>query len=318
MADANASLIAHELSCKLAGESTAETLTMRRRFWIFIALAILAATGVPAPAATFQNLDFEAYPGAALPGSATMPSWQLVDQLGDGTVIYQNEQPGLVYPFLGFHIGDGPVIGVNGVVPQLPNRLQGNFSITLIPQDPGAGIVPTESAALARKAQVQEGGLAQTAEVPAWARSVWIATLTSYPSLVDMSFSNHRVELGLATAAQATQMLAQAALDPPSGLENPLLLPPNDPSINFLAGNIEPIAGRTRELKILPELGISYLGGLPNPFGYYVNAQPITFDMIVFSPLPWDGPAVTVPEPQSMLVLLTAIPAIWLRRRAIA
>src|SRR4051812_393531 len=101
---------------------------MRQRIWTVIGTAILATSASRIPAATFQNMDFEAYAGAP-----TMPSWQLVNQLGNGTVIYQNSQPGFLYPFVGYHIGNGPVIGVNGVSPQFPNQLQGKYSVTLIP-----------------------------------------------------------------------------------------------------------------------------------------------------------------------------------------
>lgn len=116
---------------------------------IVIGAAILATTGSRIPAATFQNMDFEAYPaGAAYPASASMPSWQLVNQTGSGTVLYQNSQPGVPYPFVGYHIGNGPVIGPNGASGQ-PNQLQGQYSLTLIPYKDSSVFYATESAAQA-------------------------------------------------------------------------------------------------------------------------------------------------------------------------
>lgn len=280
---------------------------MRERIWIVIGVAFLAAVGSRIPAATFQNMDFEDYPGAS-----TMPSWQLVNQLGNGTVIYQNSQPGFLYPFVGYHIGNGPVIGVNGVSAQFPNQLQGQYSVTLIPYKDSSVFFPTESAAQAALNNAQHGGLAQTADVPSWAQSVWVATTTQTPSDMSMTFSGHQVTLGSATSVQAAPMLALASSSP--GI-SPLILPPNNPSVRYLAGNISTIAGLTRELKILSGRGSVSSGVSPNGTQYFAFTPSITFDFIVFSPLPWAGPAVNVPEPQAILILLTAIPALSMRRR---
>jgi hypothetical protein len=287
---------------------------MRERILIFVGAAILATIGSRIPAATFQNMDFEAYPaGAAYPASGTMPSWQLVNQLGNGTVLYQNSQPGVFYPFVGYHIGNGPVIGVNGVSAQFPNQLQGQYSLTLIPYKDSSVFYPTESAAQAALDNAQHGGLAQTADVPPWAQSVWVATTTQSPSDMNMTFSGHPVTLGAATNVQASAMLALASTSP--GLAFPLMLPPNNPSVHYLAGNISSIAGLTRELKILSGRGSVISGASPSGTDYFASTPSVNFDMIVFSPLPWAGPAVDVPEPHAILILLTAIPALLMRRR---
>ena len=110
-------------------------------------------------------------------------------------------------------------------------------------------------------------------------------------------------------------MLALANTSP--GL-TPLVPPPSGPSVHYLAGNISSIAGLPRELKILSGRGFVSSGGSPNGTVYFASAPSLTLDMIVFSPLAWAGPAVNVPEPGAILILLTAIPALSIRRRAAA
>jgi hypothetical protein len=268
-------------------------------FLVHITLIVAEAAATP-----FQNLDFEAWPG-----QAPMPGWQLVMQEYDGTLLYQgaDNNPMAIYPFYGEHIGFGPIIAVNGWAGSFPTTLppiEGQYSISLRGSPHNGTYFATRPPAEAAMKETVYGGVAQTAVVPATAKSVWIATL----GVPDMFFNNFPVALSAATNSQALAMLAQESMD------STFLT--NNPSIKFYAGNIETISNLTRELKLLPRAYVSVIGAEPAPlFGYEVFSGGASFDKIVFSSLAWDGPAVNVPEPASVLLLGPAI-AVLRRRRA--
>jgi hypothetical protein len=269
---------------------------------------------VEAAAAPFQNLDFENYPGGP-----ALPGWQLTMDRGDGTALYNGVGPiPGSYPFVGFHIGDGPVIGVNGSAGPIffPNELQGNFSISLRNTPNYEFPFSTLSAAQAARDNVLVGGIAQTGDVPSWAKSVWMAVpgeapFTAQEGYSGLKFSEHPVYLKTATDAQATAMLVNEGLVAPPGLNDPNSPPDFRPPLHFVAGNIETIAGLSRRLKISSQPTASEIA---NTGIFEMNGGGSTFDMIVFSSLPWDGPAVNVPEPAAGLLLLPAL-AVLRRRR---
>jgi hypothetical protein len=57
------------------------------------------------------------------------------------------------------------------------------------------------------------------------------------------------------------------------------------------------------------------VGDPTNPDYYVVGAPEVVFDMIVFSPLPWSGPPVNVPEPGAAAIGASLLVAIGASRR---
>jgi len=274
--------------------------------------ALLSCIFVTLAAATsrsteFQNLGFEEYPGGP-----TLPHWELVMKSGTGELLYKGFEPGNIgdgYPFVGAHIGGGPVITVtsNGS-PFGDYHLEGDHALLLTTYRDGP-FFQTVAQAQAAIDTIPLGGVAQTSTVPSWAKSFWIAA-PNIEGVPAITFSGHQLQVGTPTFEQSYAMFQQAGIEMPAGLGGPGPFP-GTPTWRHYAGNIESISGITRELMLLPERPVPSAYG--NGAGYYTSSPRAAFDMIMFSPQPWDGPAVNVPEPAAVLLILPAIAA--LRRR---
>jgi hypothetical protein len=270
--------------------------------------AVVFAAAWPAAAAEFQNLSFENYPGGP-----TLPNWQLVVKNGTGTqLLFQGEGPGTVagfYPFVGLHIGEGPVIAVGPLQNANPQALDGANALTLISYASGA--YNSVSAAQAYIATQYLGGIAQTATVPAGAKSFWIATPTNASPPV-VTFSGHNLQMEPATFQESFAMFEAAGQQMPLALGGPGPFPPGNMSWQLWGGNIETVAGIDRELMLQSRISAIPVG--PNQDMFDVFGPPLTADMMMFSSVPWDGAAVGVPEPIAALVLLPAVAALRRRR----
>jgi hypothetical protein len=261
-----------------------------------------------ATAAPFQNLSFENYPGGP-----TLPNWQLVMWQGNGTLLYKGDGPGSIglgYPFVGFHIGDGPIIGVGPAMGATPAALEGNNSLTLGTY--GSGAFNSEAAARAYIDTLWFGGIAQAATVPANAKSFWIATpVNSGPPSV--SFSGHNLQMRQATHEETYGLFQSLGVVTPDALGGPNPFP-GPATWQLWGGNVETIAGIDRELVLRGGVGFTSFGPNPNMQMYEVYSIARAADMLMFSSFPWDGPAVNVPEPAATLLLLPAIAALRRRR----
>jgi hypothetical protein len=265
-------------------------MTMKYIAAIVLCIALVASLR----AAEFQNLGFEDYPGGE-----SLPNWRLLMWSGAGELLYNGEgrlvpvpTPGIsgLYPFIGAHIGGGPILAVlpTPMLSNTPTPPEGDHAMylwTFTGRD-----FPTAAQAQAYVDLVAYGGIAQTATVPSWAKSFWIASdNNSSPPVV--SFSGHELTMGSA-----------------GGLNS---------QWRWRVGNIEPIAGLTRELVITGGPASYSPIGFPDDPLYYSTGAPLTiFDSIMFSPEPWDGPPINVPEPQSIALTASAIVMMVARRRA--
>jgi hypothetical protein len=227
---------------------------------ILFALAIAPVVA----AAEFQNLGFENYPGGS-----SLPDWRLLMWDGTGELLYNGLGPtvpvptpgiGGTYPFIGAHIGGGPIIAVlpGSFLPGLPTPIEGNHAMYLWTF---TGLdFPTAAQAQAYVDSVAYGGIAQTATVPSWAKSFWIASHVD-SSTPNVSFSGHELVMGSG-----------------GGLGG---------QWGWRVGNIEPIAGLQRELIISAgPARYSPVGFPDNPLYYGTRAPRFIFDNIVFSAQP--------------------------------
>jgi hypothetical protein len=300
-----------------------------RLVFALVALLVPAATVArQATAAPFQNLSFENFTTSPATGP-TLDHWSLFGQFGNG----QPAGPGAPWPGIGMHIGDIPMMLLTGPTAPVGGdsypSLEGNFSLLSIGHADAFAPYFTAASAQAVYDQSKIAGLAQTGVVPAGAKSIWIVSTPRTPESIDLRFSTHRVTLEEATSGEFASMLLNEGLTAPTPQDptSPPVSPwPSLPTAyEVFAGNISTIAGLERELKILPPNRLtSYPAGAQSPYdGQFINqpfwivsAGGMMIDMIVFSSLPWDGPAVNVPEPAAALLLLPAIATLRRRRRA--
>jgi hypothetical protein len=286
----------------------------------FAFIACVFAVATPSWSGDFQNLGFEEYSGGP-----TLPHWQLVMWSGVGELLYKGDGPGNVfvgpgrYPFVGAHIGGGPLIVVTPD-PHLPFRTplegKGIYLSTF-----ASGDIATEAEAKEYVNNVPYPGLAQVATIPSWAKSFWIASAVN-ETTPTVTFSGHELAMNVAPNDLTRSMLQRAGiflsddiLDILERLFGGPGFPGTPASWKFNVGNIESISGRVRELVIASEPAwYGPVGDPTNPDYYVVGAPEVVVDMIVFSPFPWSGPPVNVPEPDSIAVLLCALIPAWARR----
>jgi hypothetical protein len=299
---------------------------MRQLGTLTLLIVAAAMVATQATAAPFQNLNFESYTTSPTAGT-TVDHWSLFGQFGSG----QPVGPGAPWPGIGLHIGDIPLMLLTGPMAPVGGNsypsLEGNLSLLSYGHTDTFAPFFTAASALTSYNQSKIAGVAQTGGVPTWAKSIWIILTPATPDSIDLRFSSHRVTLETATSGEFAAMLLNEGLPAPIPMNatSPPVSPwpPQPATFEVYAGNISTIAGLERELRILPPNRLtSYPAGAQSPYdGQFIN-QPfwvvssggMMIDMIVFSSLPWDGPAVNVPEPTAVLLLLPAIAALRRRR----
>lgn len=296
---------------------------MKKHAQATVLLIVYATIASSQAAIAFENLDFEGtlidFAGLPTTGeydpdlenlndpSHLIPGWGLREESFEGIPVNQPFDTGQIGP----HLAGTPMVVLTAhELPVSSTALQGDHSLFLRGDIDGGGRERPIPVAF------------QTGVVPPNAKSISIQVSEPRPSAGDIAdhfsvrFNGHLVEmqlLGDATvetdASYPSNYREINELFESLGLEAPY--PPLPRGGLLYVGNVESIAGLSRELAIRPE---------PEPYIFEENGIEITiyetgsllFDNIQFSTAPAPGPPVQVPEPGSLwlipaLSLLTVV-----------